>query len=224
MTKKVNMDMWGLAMNEKFFDLKKEKQDRMINAGLQIFALNGYRHASTDEIVKEAGISKGLLFHYFGSKAGYYAFLYDYATRYAFLELSSEIRIKKDAPVSFFALERDILRVEEHLLAQYPYLYLFLQSCKLEQDEEALSNLAASIRPVSQFYDELFSSPELLRSSSLPEATLRRLTDIVHHVRFGTMRELLAKSGSADVSGTYRAQMSSAIDALERLAQSSVRL
>ena len=52
-------------MNEKFFDLKKEKQDRMINAALKVFALNGYRHASTDDIVREAAISKGLLFHYF---------------------------------------------------------------------------------------------------------------------------------------------------------------
>ena len=50
-------------MNEKFFDLKKEKQDRMINAALKVFALNGYRHASTDDIVREAAISKGLLFH-----------------------------------------------------------------------------------------------------------------------------------------------------------------
>ena len=57
------------GMNEKFYDLKKEKQDRMINAGLRIFALNGYHHASTDEIVKEAKISKGLLFHYKPTKA-----------------------------------------------------------------------------------------------------------------------------------------------------------
>ena len=55
-------------MNEKFFDLKKEKQDRMINAALKVFALNGYRHASTDDIVREAAISKGLLFHYFENK------------------------------------------------------------------------------------------------------------------------------------------------------------
>ena len=48
-------------MNEKFFDLKKEKQDRMINAALKVFASNGYKHASTDDIVTEAGISKGLL-------------------------------------------------------------------------------------------------------------------------------------------------------------------
>ena len=55
-------------MNAKFFDLKQEKQDRMVNAALKVFALNGYQHASTDDIVKEAHISKGLLFHYFDSK------------------------------------------------------------------------------------------------------------------------------------------------------------
>ena len=57
-------------MNDKFFDLKREKQDRMINAGLKTFAKYGYRHATTDEIVKEAAISKGLLFHYFDNKVG----------------------------------------------------------------------------------------------------------------------------------------------------------
>ena len=30
------------GMNGKFFDLKKEKQDRMINAALKVFAINGY--------------------------------------------------------------------------------------------------------------------------------------------------------------------------------------
>ena len=76
-------------MNGKFFDLKKEKQDRMLNAALKIFALQGYRHASTDDIVKEAGISKGLLFHYFESKLGLYSFVYDYSVRFVMLEMKA---------------------------------------------------------------------------------------------------------------------------------------
>ena len=44
-------------MNEKFFDLKKEKQDRMINAALKVFGMRGYQFASTDDIVREAGCS-----------------------------------------------------------------------------------------------------------------------------------------------------------------------
>ena len=38
-------------MNEKFFDLKKEKQDRIINGCMKVFAFCGYAHASTDEMV-----------------------------------------------------------------------------------------------------------------------------------------------------------------------------
>ena len=75
-------------MNQKFFDIPKEKQDRIINAALQVFSQNGYRHAGTDEVVRRAGISKGLLFHYFESKLGLYIFLYDYAVRYMLLELA----------------------------------------------------------------------------------------------------------------------------------------
>lgn len=75
-------------MNEKFFELKKSKQDRFINAALQIFSENGYKKASTDEIVKKAEISKGLLFHYFGSKQGLYEFVYNYSVKYIRMEYS----------------------------------------------------------------------------------------------------------------------------------------
>ena len=51
-----------VQMNEKFFDLAREKQDRMINGAIEVFAKNGYKHASTDDMVKTVGVSKGLWF------------------------------------------------------------------------------------------------------------------------------------------------------------------
>ena len=106
-------------MNEKFFDLKKEKQDRMINASLKIFALNGYRHASTDDIVAEAGISKGLLFHYFVNKLGLYTFLYDYSVRFMLLELSGCAGGEKE---DFFELIRKRENAKMQVLKNYPSL------------------------------------------------------------------------------------------------------
>ena len=85
-----------IRMNDKFFDLKSEKQDRMINASLHLFAVNGYKHASTDDIIKEAGISKGLLFHYFTSKQGLYDFLLDYSVRYLLFEYDRAIGSEKE--------------------------------------------------------------------------------------------------------------------------------
>jgi len=63
---------------DKFLALEPEKQERILNAAMAEF-LNGYKKASTDNIVREAGISKGILFHYFGTKENLYNFLVDYA-------------------------------------------------------------------------------------------------------------------------------------------------
>ena len=62
---------------QKFMALDESKRDRVINAAMKEFRY-GYKKASTDAIVREAGISKGLLFHYFGTKENLYAFLMSY--------------------------------------------------------------------------------------------------------------------------------------------------
>ncbi len=51
-----------------------ELRERMINAGKSEFSRRSYADASTDEIAREGGISKGLLFHYFGSKKNFYLY------------------------------------------------------------------------------------------------------------------------------------------------------
>ena len=122
-------------MNEKFFDLKREKQDRMINAGLKVFAKSGYRHATTDDIVKEAGISKGLLFHYFTNKVGVYVFLMDYSVRFLMLELSRNV--KKDT-TDFFDVCRQIETGKLQVLKMYPYMQAFLDKAFEEACLEAL--------------------------------------------------------------------------------------
>ncbi|MCL2372998.1 MAG: TetR/AcrR family transcriptional regulator [Defluviitaleaceae bacterium] len=59
---------------EKFHAIEEEKQQRILSAAMAEFT-KGYKQASTDNIVREAGISKGLLFHYFGTKEGLYRYL-----------------------------------------------------------------------------------------------------------------------------------------------------
>ena len=110
-------------MNSKFFNLKKEKQDRMINAALKVFATQGYRHGSTDDIVREAAVSKGLLFHYFDSKLGVYCFVYDYSTRYMKLELNSTVDKKEK---DLFEVMKQIECAKMHAMRGYPYMQQFL--------------------------------------------------------------------------------------------------
>jgi AcrR family transcriptional regulator len=123
-------------MNERFFELKKEKQDRMINAALKVFSWYGYRHASTDEIIRDAQISKGLLFHYFESKIGLYDFLYDYVTRFVALELTQNVEPSENG---FFELYKQILNAKTDSMYRYPYVFMFLEKADEETDPEALS-------------------------------------------------------------------------------------
>lgn len=122
-------------MNGKFFDLKKEKQDRMINAALKVFALQGYRHASTDDIVREAAISKGLLFHYFESKLGLYSFIYDYSVRYMNLELRSTV---DSGERDLFEVMKQTECARMHAMRGYPYMQQFLNRSMSEDVSEAL--------------------------------------------------------------------------------------
>lgn len=55
----------GKSLNQKFFNLTKEKQKSIIDAGYRVFSENKYNKSPMSEIAVEAGISKSLLFHYF---------------------------------------------------------------------------------------------------------------------------------------------------------------
>ena len=136
-------------MNEKFFDLKKEKQDRMINAALKIFALQGYSHGSTDDIVREAAISKGLLFHYFGSKLGTYRFVYDYSVRYMNLELRSNVNTdEKD----LFAVMKQIEYARMRAMKGYPYMQQFLNRSQWEDSCEAILSVEEKRNDLAETY------------------------------------------------------------------------
>lgn len=60
-------------------DLLPEKRERVIAAALEEFAERGYLSASTNAIAEKAGVAKGLIFHYFGSKKKLYLHLVDHA-------------------------------------------------------------------------------------------------------------------------------------------------
>ncbi|MCM1136540.1 MAG: TetR/AcrR family transcriptional regulator [Clostridium sp.] len=145
-------------MNEKFFDLKKEKQDRMINAALKVFAAGGYAHASTDEIVKEAGISKGLLFHYFISKLGLYGFIYDYSVRYLMLELSTGVSAQE---TDYFELLLQIKNSQLQAMRSYPCILRFLNKCRAETAAEALAETQERRGVLPKRYQEIMERADL---------------------------------------------------------------
>jgi len=108
----------------KFEKLEEGKRNRIVNAAMKEFRY-GYKKATMDIVVKDAGISKGLLFHYFGTKEQLYAYL---------IRLSSGM-IRKDYFDMMNLGNRDILEsfwqmalLKKDIVDQHPFLYDFVYS------------------------------------------------------------------------------------------------
>lgn len=175
-------------MNEKFFDLKKEKQDRMINGAMKVFALNGFSRASTDEMVKEAGVSKGLWFHYFDNKIGLYTFVVDYAIKYVNMEMSAGFSAESN---DFFDTTIGIEKVKMTVRRSYPYVPLFLASLDKETSPEALEAVGEYI---SLYRDKIQSIYEQVDRSSFAPFVDERIFDMtVAFTMKGILEEEYAK-------------------------------
>lgn len=170
------------TMNEKFFDLKKEKQDRMINASLKVFALNGYKHASTDDIVAEASISKGLLFHYFGSKLGLYTFLHDYSVRFMKLELTTGV---SSSASDYFEIRKQIEFAKMQVLKNYPYMQQFLDRCASENVNEALVAIEKQRGIIQEVYTTLKDQSD--RSLFVDNVSFEKLDAMLDYTISGLM-------------------------------------
>ncbi|WP_245831020.1 TetR/AcrR family transcriptional regulator [Sediminibacillus massiliensis] len=119
-------------INNKFFSLKTEKQERIVNAAMKQFVQNGFEKASTNEIVKEAEISKGSLFNYFNNKKDLYLYLIDEAIKildviFGEMDLEERDLFKRISQVGLVKLK---------IQQKYPLVFDFLKATREEEAAE----------------------------------------------------------------------------------------
>ncbi len=71
-----------------------ERRAQLLELGLKLFSARNYSEVSIDDIAREAGVSKGLLYHYFGGKRAFYVA----CVREAAARLLDEIEPMTDLP------------------------------------------------------------------------------------------------------------------------------
>ena len=113
-------------MIEHFEALPAEKQKRILDACIDEFASHPFRQASTNAMVKKAGIPKGTLFYLFGSKRGLFVYIFDLAVRrYLDFYFSRAKNLPADLFERLFAISR--IRME-FLQAQPRLCHLFFSA------------------------------------------------------------------------------------------------
>ena len=117
--------------SHKIMAMEPEKRDRVINAAMKEFA-KGYKSACTDTIVREAGISKGLLFHYFGTKDGLFGFILKTACEMIYNEYLTLIDLEQK---DFIEKIWQITLLKMDLSYKHPALFDFLAKAYVELQE-----------------------------------------------------------------------------------------
>ena len=142
-------------MYSKFLHVRPEDHERIINAASKEFAQKGYDNASTNEIVKEAGISKGLLFHYFNNKKGLYLFIFDYLQEMFREKIYENINWNEK---DLFIRYREIGLLKFELIKSYPETVNFIKVAYLEDSNEVKSDLEQRQNIlIATAYQKLFS-------------------------------------------------------------------
>ena len=109
-------------MEDSFKNIDEEKRNRIINSAMQEFGNNTYEKASTNNIVKNANISKGALFHYFKNKKA----LYDYLEKLSYEVFFETIKKKVDwNETDIFKRLKQIVIVKIEITKQYPHIFKF---------------------------------------------------------------------------------------------------
>lgn len=120
-------------MYAKFLSLEDEKRQKIINAAIREFESKGYDLASTNEIVKNAGISKGLLFHYFKNKKQLLFYLFDYGIEVMTKELFEKLDFEER---DFFKKIILVHKAKLDILKKHPGLFTFMQAVYMDQSSE----------------------------------------------------------------------------------------
>lgn len=139
--------------NIKIPNSEDSKRKSILNAAMTEFC-NGYEKASTDAIVKSAGVSKGLLFHYFGTKKDLFLTAYDYAIQIIMKEFFDLINLD----------ERDILErlrqialLKMDLMQKYPMIFNFIAHASFPETNDVKNQIMEQRNKLTKdVYPKLF--------------------------------------------------------------------
>ncbi|MCH5586703.1 TetR/AcrR family transcriptional regulator [Shimazuella sp. AN120528] len=133
---------------EQFKQIRDNRIEQILGVGLRIFARKGYIGTKLSTIASEAGISKGLLYHYYKSKDEFLETLIHRAIQ----ELESGIQEMYQTPATPLEKFKNMLDFKEE--EQY-YFLLIHQVLLSEEVPDKLKNIAKEHFLGTELFDKL---------------------------------------------------------------------
>src|SRR5690625_3421272 len=184
-------------MNNAFYQLERAKQDTIINAALKEFTENGFEKASTNKIVKKAGIGKGTLFYYFNNKKDLFVFLIEYCLKiiresfFNRIDTTERVLIERWKKVSLIKLD---------YLKQYPNAMNFITRAVVQEEEHLNEVLKEQIAILQADAEEILYRNidySLFRKDVNPERAMK----LIQWVFSGYEEEMRLHFKQVDMTG-----------------------
>jgi len=185
----------------KFLSLPQEKQNRIVDAAMTLFGEVGYKKAYISEIASAAGISKALVFHYFGSKKGLYSYLVYYTGKIVMTEAQHE---RDTADKDFFERALITIKFRLSIKSRYPAMNTFMESVFNEDEPE----VAADIERLLAIATDMHSKIEIsvgeaanLKAGVDPIRLAELVVKYTEGVVYGWNKEMSIDDVMQDVTG-----------------------
>lgn len=124
---------------------KEKRKQEILTAALRIFVKKGYAATQIKDIAEEAGMSTGLMFHYFDSKEK----LYEELVRYGVSGPQSMMGIGTDNPLEFF--RTCAVQILDIIKEQPMIAYMFILMAQAQRSEgipEAAKEMAVKVKNI----------------------------------------------------------------------------
>lgn len=165
-----------------------EKKNRIIDASLIEFSKNGYDGASTNSIAKAAKVSKGLIFHYFGSKQELFNYLVEHVMEIFMEKHLSNIEFQSDDFIErlyeTYIYKLDIYRSEVPVIE-------FTKKFLMENNKWKDTVLKAQKDVVTDIYRQLYEDVDVTKIKEGLE--MNDIFELSHYIFKGAAEQLMHK-------------------------------
>lgn len=156
--------------------IPEDKRDKIFQAAIKEFVERGYEKASTNQIIQQAQISKGLLFHYFKNKQTLFLATFDRCTGEL---LEESLPYFQNPPSEFFERLSFFVQAKIRFFMEKPFLYSFYMTSQVEMQKFFPEELAK--RHQEQY---MFATPYMMEgidtSKFRPGLDLERTIQLIY--------------------------------------------
>ncbi|WP_456272447.1 TetR/AcrR family transcriptional regulator [Bacillus sp. AK031] len=158
-------------MYPNFEKLPEEKKQLIISICIEEFAKTGFEKTSTDTITTRAGISKGILFHYFKNKKNLFLYVVDHCRQLIGDTIMDELeRLKTD---DFFERIKEVILIKLRVQLKFSQETNLVTNAMLNppvtMKDEVQQLLEKNIDSYSDQYLGKLLNAKLLKNHASPE-------------------------------------------------------